>query len=220
MAPRTWAAAASLVTTRLGDGERLREMLPWPLVRHGVQWLSAYVDFAGGRGRVGSGGAAVVCLRRPGWSLRYGLACFVILAAIPALVGAALELVWAPLGLLILVPVAAMLAYAVHVGRFNRQERATTVLLDQAVPPGAWYLYNLAADRQRPGAGRALLDQVCAEAKGRGDVLYLDTVSPHDNSAGGLVGYYQRAGFVVRAKARVEYGGTPHWKIRMVRNPE
>ncbi len=219
MGPRTWAGAASLVTTRLGDGERLCEMLPWPRVRHGVQWLSAYVDFAGGRGRMGSGGAAVVCLRRPGWNLRYGLAYFVILAAIPALAGAALELVWAPLALLMLVLVAAMLAYAVHVGRFHRRERATTALLDQVVPPGAWYLYDLAGDRHRPGAGRALLDQVCAEATGHGHVLYLDTVALHDDPASGLVGYYQRSGFVVAAKAWVEYGGAPQWKVRMVRNP-
>ena len=83
--------------------------------------------------------------------------------------------------------------------------------------PGTCMTWLVTDDR--PGAGRALLDQVCAEATGRGHVLYLDTVALHDDPASGLVGYYQRSGFVVAAKAWVEYGGAPQWKVRMVRNP-
>ena len=219
--PRAWTSAASLVTARLGDGKWLCELFPRRRVRHGVQWLSALIDFAGGLGRVGPGRAAVACLRPPRrWTVRLALAHVLVLVVIPVVAVRVLETLWPPLWMLILAPVAAMLAYGARTRRFDHRGRAARELLAQATPPRAWHLYNLAGDPRRPGAGRVLLEQLCAEADDHRRVLYLDTIAPADPELESLVGYYERSRFVVVAEAPVEYGGVPLRKVRMVRHPE
>ena len=85
--------------------------------------------------------------------------------------------------------------------------------LGEPKPEGGWLVHNFAGDAPRPGAGRALLDAVCAEADACGRVLYLDTVPAR------LVEYYREAGFEVAASVRAVYAGQAAVVTRMVRRP-
>ena len=83
--------------------------------------------------------------------------------------------------------------------------------LRKARPAGAWCLRNFAS--AGPGAGRALLHQVCAEARREARVVYLDTAAPQ------LVEYYASSGFEVVAAELVRRGGRDVRLYRMVRRP-
>ena len=146
--------------------------------RRAVVRASAWLELAAGLGRVDPAGEAVLCLVPPRPPLRLvavmaGVA--VVLAA--ALVG--LGLWWWPA--LVAVASAAVLAGVAGALSVWRSRRARW-RLRRARPGGAWCLRNFAS--ARPGAGRALLERVCAEADQEGRALWLDTAAPR------LVEYY------------------------------
>lgn len=211
MSGKGWAVCASLVTRRCGDSARMRAAWPWRRVRHGALWVSTWLELAGGLGRLYDNGAAVLCLQPP--RLRSAGRLVAVLGAVMVAggsIGGALALVWPPL---VAAPVVALGLFCTHAQRFSWRHRVLNRQLRDALPAGAWHLHNFAADPGRPGAGRVLLEEVCAEADRRGWVLYLDTVVAR------LVDYYGEAGFAVVAVAAAWYAGETLTITRMVRVP-
>ncbi len=160
-----------------------------------------------GLGRANPGGEAVLCLvpRRPPLRLVAVMGAVAILLAVAIV---ALGLLWWPAAV-VLLSAAAMAggAGALSLWRCRKARQR----LRQARPAGAWCLRNFAS--ARPGAGRALLHEVCAEADRQSRVVYLDT------AAAQLVEYYARSGFEVVATEVVCRGGRDVRLYRMVRRP-
>lgn len=207
----TWSAASSLVVRRCGDSARLRATWPWAAVRHAVLWASTWLELAGGLGRMTEDGGAVLCLEPPRLrdSARFAAVLVATMVSAFALVVVAAG-IWPPLAVPPFVAVVAL------VGRERWcawRERGVRRRLRAAKPAGAWLLCNFVADAARPGAGRRLLEAVCAEADGRGRTMYLDTVVPR------LVEYYAGFGFEERAAAAGQYAGERVTVYRLVRPP-
>ena len=180
-------------------------------VRHAVLWASTWLELAGGLGRMAEDGSAVLCLEPPrlGDSARFAAVLVAITVGAFAVVVVAAG-IWPPLAVPPFVAVVAL------VGRERWcawRERGVRRRLRAAKPAGAWLLCNFAADATRPGAGRRLLEAVCAEADGRGRAIYLDTVVPH------LVEYYAGFGFEERAAVAGQYAGERVTIYRLVRPP-
>lgn len=179
-------ALIALVVARCGHAPQPLASLP-PVLRPAALRFSTWLELVSGHGRVGHGGDAVLCLRPPRPSprlLAVGLVAlvgpFVVLVALASmslLLAVALATVMLGGGLAVLVGVALTLA----------RSRAARSQLRRARPASGWYLHSFAS--ARPGAGRVLLERVCAEADAAGRVLYLDTSAPE------LIDYYEESGF-------------------------
>lgn len=188
-------ALSGLVAECCGDGRRA------------VVRASAWLELVAGLGQVDSAGEAVLCLvpARPPLRLVAVMGAVAVLVAV-ALV--ALSSLWWPTTVVLLSAAGVVGgAGALSLWR-SRQARRR---LRQALPAGAWCLRNFAS--ARPGAGRALLHQVCAEADREVRVIYLDTAAPQ------LVEYYARSGFEVAATELVCRRGRRVRLYRMVRRP-
>jgi GNAT superfamily N-acetyltransferase len=166
---------------------------------------------AGGLGRLAADGSAALCLEPP--RLRNAPRYVVVLAFFLAALAAAvisLFMLWPPLAtvpyLLVLLVVGQGTWGVRGHGMVRRKLRA-------ARTSGAWLVCNFAGDPQRRGAGRPLLEAVCAEADRRGWVLYLDTVVPR------LVEYYAEVGFEEVLAVPARYAGEDLTVWRMVRPP-
>lgn len=119
-------------------------------------------------------------------------------------------MVWPPL---LWLYVAILLAFLGQFGWFWWRDRRVADQLAAAKPVGGWHLRDFAGDPVHRGAGRALLERICANADTCGRVLYLDTAVPR------LVAYYQEAGFEVVARVPAVYAGEEVVVTRMVRVP-
>ena len=211
MRTRAWRVGSSLALRRSGDSARLRAAWPWPPLRHAAVWASTWVALAAGMGRVDHRGTAVVWWEPP--ALRQAPRLFVVLGLFMvagASVGWLVGLVWPPLLGVYAVALVGLCAWARWA---SWRDRAVAAQLRRAAPKNGWHIHNFAGDAEHRGAGRALLDQVCAEADALGRVLYLDTVVPR------LVRYYGDAGFEVVASVEARYAGEAVVVTRMVRRP-
>lgn len=199
---------SGLVAERCSGSERLRACWSRARVRRTICRLAAWLELAGGFGVVGEGGHAVVCLTPPRYrdKLRFlGVAGAMVLAVSACLV-VGIRLWW-PLAIPAVVLWAMVMVPAMA---FSWQCRAAGRALREVRPAGAWSLRNFAGDPRYPGAGRALLVAVCAEADRRGQVMYLDTSVRH------LVDYYREFGFEVAVEAAMPADAT--WTVsRMIR---
>ena len=211
MTARAWAQASSLVTRRFGDSARMRAAWPWRPLRHGVLWASTWLALAGGLGRVDGAATAVVCLEPPRLRQAPRLVA-VLVGCMAAGAGAArlLALLWPPL---VVALALGLLGFCVRARWASWRDRSVAVKLRKAKPEGGWLVHNFAGDATCPGAGRVLLDAVCADADARRRVLYLDTVVPR------LVEYYRQAGFEVAVSVPAVYAGEAVVVTRMVRRP-
>ncbi|MEA2825726.1 MAG: hypothetical protein QOG43_165 [Actinomycetota bacterium] len=209
MVGKGWASASSLVTRRCGDGARLRAAWPWAWVRRPALWVTTWMAMAGGLGRVADGGGAALCLEPPRLrdAPRYALVLALFLAALAAAV-VGLYLVWPPLATTPYLVVLLVLGQGLWGMRGHGTVRRR---LREARPNGAWLVCNFSGNPQRPGAGRPLLEMVCAEADERRRVLYLDTVVPR------LVEYYAELGFKEAVAVPARYAGEDLTVWRMVR---
>jgi hypothetical protein len=164
---------------------------------------------AGGLGRVADGGGAALCLEPPRLrdAPRYALVLALFLAALAAAV-VGLYLVWPPLATTPYLVVLLVLGQGLWGMRGHGTVRRR---LREARPNGAWLVCNFSGNPQRPGAGRPLLEMVCAEADERRRVLYLDTVVPR------LVEYYAELGFKEAVAVPARYAGEDLTVWRMVR---
>lgn len=202
---------SGLVADRCCDSVRLRACWPAKAVRRRVCRAAAWLELAGGLGVSGVGASAVLSLAPPRLRDKARVLA-VVSAAVAATVGAigiGLALWW-PVTLPVLVVWAAVMVPGVP---FSWHCRAADRRLRQARPPGGWYVHNFAADARRPGAGRTLLGDVCAQADRQGRVLYLDT------SVDRLVEYYRGFGFEVAAQVAMAARGLSWTAFRMVRQP-
>lgn len=201
-------ALIALVVTRCGHAPQPLASLP-PVLRPGALRFSTWLELVSGHGRVGDGGEAVLCLRpqRPSPRLlALGLVAlvtpFIVLVALASMslvLAVVLATVMLGGGLAVLVGVALTLA----------RSRAARSQLRRARPASGWYLHSFAS--ARPGAGRALLDRVCAEADAAGRVLYLDA------SARKLIDYYKESGFTPVVTVVVGRGPGSEKVTRMAR---
>ena len=180
-------------------------------MRHAVLWASTWLELAGGLGRMAEDGSAVLCLEPPRLrdSARFAAVLVATMASAFAVVVVAAG-IWPPLAV---PPFVAVVALVVRERWCAWMERGVRRRLLAAKPAGGWLLCNFVADAARPGAGRRLLEAVCAEADGRGRTMYLDTVAPR------LVDYYAEFGFEERAVAAGQYAGERMTVYRLVRPP-
>ena len=200
---------SGLVADRCFDTVRLRACWPKAAVRRRVCRAAAWLELAGGLGVSGAGGSAVLSLAPPRLRDKARVLAVVsaTVAAAVGAIGVGLALWW-PATLPALAVWAAVMVPAVPVAW---RCRAADRCLRQARPVGGWYVHNFAGDPRRPGAGRSLLGDVCAEADRRGRVLYLDTTVDR------LVEYYRRFGFEVAAEVAMTARGLSWTAFRMVR---
>ncbi len=201
-------ALIALVVARCGHAPQPLASLP-SVLRPAALRFSTWLELVSGHGRVGHGGDAVLCLRPPRPSPR------LLALGLLALVGPFVVLVaLASMSLLLAVVLATVmlgggLAVLVGVALTLGRSRAARSQLRRARPASGWYLHSFAS--ARPGAGRALLDRVCAEADAAGRVLYLDTLSRK------LIDYYEKSGFTPAVKVVVGRGPASEKVTRMAR---
>ncbi len=204
---RPWWALSILVAERCGDHARLQACFRRRRVRTGLVAAGVWLELAGGLGRVEERGRAVLCLNPPRPPARFvAVVVAAELAGIVPLV--VLGTLWWPLAAAVILGVLAALMPALRLrwacGSGNRRLR-------EAKPPGGWQVRNFAGDPAHPGAGAALLKQVCAEADDERRVLYLDTTPAR------LVEYYEDFDFEPRAMVAMGWGPGPATVTRMVR---
>ena len=202
---------SGLVADRCSDTVRRPACWPGAAVRRPVCRAAAWLELAGGLGVSGAGGSAVLSLAPPRLRDKARVLA-VVSAAVAAAVGAigvGLALWW-PVTLPALAVWTAVMVPAVLV---SWRCRAGDRRLREARPVGGWYVHNFAGDPRRPGAGRSLLGDVCAEADRQGRVLYLDTTVDR------LVEYYRQLDFEVAASVPMAARGLSWTAFRMVRQP-
>lgn len=211
MSENTAWRLSKLVADRCSDSVRLRACWPAAAVRRRVCRAAAWLELAGGLGVTGAGGSAVLSLAPPRLRDKAGVAAVVsaTVAASVGAIGVGLALWW-PVTLPVLAVWTAVMVPAVPV---SWRCRAADRRLRQARPVGGWYVHNFAGDARRPGAGRSLLGDVCAQADSQGRVLYLDT------SVDRLVEYYRQLDFEVAAAVPMAARGLSWTTYRMVRQP-
>ncbi len=206
-AERHWWALSILVAERCGDHPRLQACFRRRRVRTGLVAAGVWLELAGGLGRVEERGRAVLCLVPSRLPPR-----FVAVVIGVGLVGTvplyAVAILWWPLALAAVVAGGAAVVAGLRLVWANRSGAHQ---LREAKPPGGWQVRNFAADPAHPGAGAALLKQVCAEADDARRVLYLDTTPAR------LVEYYEDFDFEPRAVVAMGWGPGPATVTRMVR---
>lgn len=209
-ATRAWRLSG-LVAARCADSERLRACWAATGVRRTACRLAAWLELAGGLGVAGEDDHAVLCLsppRRRDRARLFGLVAATALVVVACFIVGIV--VWWPLAIPAVVLWAMVMVPAVP---FSWRCRPGDRVLRAVRPPHGWYLHSFASAPLHPGAGRALLAVVCAEADRRGRVLYLDT------SAERLVEYYREFGFDVAAEASMAVRGAAWTVRRMSRQP-
>jgi hypothetical protein len=204
---RHWWAMSALVAERCGDHPRLQACFRRRRVRTAMVAAGVWLELAGGLGRIEARGRAVLCLNPPRTPARFvAVVVAAELAAIVPLV--VLAALWWPLAAGVMLGVLAALTPAL---RLRWACRSGDRRLRKAKPPGGWQVRNFAGDPAHPGAGAALLEEVCAEADDARRVLWLDTTPER------LVEYYERFHFEPRAKVAMAWGPGPATLTRMVR---
>lgn len=199
-------ADTGLVINRLGDGPEARAKYPWRPVRRGLFRAAILLEVAGGHRYRDAGGDAVLWLRPPRLSLRFGAVMVGFVAVGAGLVGASYMLWWPLTAAVYLAAVGLVVLPAWNHVRNHSSKNA----LATAKPEQEWMLHSFVS--RRAGAGRRLLDRVCDEADVAKRVIYLDC-DPK------LIAYYQASGFVADVEVPMRWASQRASTCRMVRIP-
>ena len=208
---RAWRLSG-LVARRCADSPRQLATWRWATVRRGVIRMAVLLEWAGGLQVADASGHACVSVGPPRLFDAPRLAAVVgAVTVVGGAVGFLVLAMWWPA----LVLVGAVWAVVVvPAGVVAWRCRDADRRLRQHRLADGWSVRAFAADPRHPGAGRALLASVCAEADAHGRVLNLET------TAARLVDYYYcQVGFELVASEDLRAGPTRWTVFHMVRQP-